>query len=250
MEQFEGSGFRERHGFAGSVANLTLSDLLQFQAQKQYTGLVQVFHGGLEGDLYFQGGELTHAEVGGIWGEEAVYHILSWVNGEFLLQEGLEAPRRTVRTPLARLLLEYHQRLDEAANGGPEPYRPEPPLPVTRNLDAAGAKMSALSQKIVNAVPGARYAVLISEDGTPHDDPSTEAEAIAARAIYLVTMLASPISATFGLGELALAHLRSDVDPLVVFRNKDKFLVVLAEPDAPLDRVEAGVRRLFSTPRT
>jgi predicted regulator of Ras-like GTPase activity (Roadblock/LC7/MglB family) len=247
MQSFEGSEFQERQGFNGSVANLSLSDLIQLQSHKQFSGLIRVYHGGLDGDLYLEAGELVHAEIGGIWGEEAAYHIISWVSGEFHVQESVSPPRRTITKKLTRLLLEFHQRLDEAVRDGSVLAQSEALPSITRNLEATGSKMSALSQKIVTAVPSVRRAVLITSDGTPIDDGSPEAESLAARSIYLATMLANPISSTFGLGDLAVALLESDAEPLVVFRNKDKFLVIQAEEDAALDKIETGIRRLFST---
>ena len=109
--------------------------------------------------------------------------------------------------------------------------------------------MSTLSQKIMNAVPGVRYAALINEDGASVNDGSLEAETLAARSIYFATMLAKPLSSAFGLGDLALATLDSDTNPLVIFRNKGKYLVVQAEDGASLDRIEVGIRKLFSQPQ-
>ena len=249
MQNSEDTGFQERQGFNGSVANLSLPDVIQLQSHRQYTGLMRVYHGGLEGDLFLESGELVHAEVGGIWGEEAAYHIIAWDSGEFHAQEGVSAPRRTITKKIARLLIEFHQRMDEAARDGIAPANLETIPSITRNLETTGTKMSALSQKIVNAVPGVRRAVLINADGTPVEESSPEAEILAARSIYLATMLAKPVSTAFGLGDLSVALLESDPDPLVVFRNKERFLVIHAEEGTPLERVEAGVRRLFSPQR-
>ncbi len=231
------------------MANLSLVDVIQLQSHRQFSGLMRLHHGGLEGDLYLESGELVHAEVGGIWGEEAAYHIISWENGEFHVQEGVAAPRRTITKKMTRLLLEFHQRLDEAKRSGSDLAHSEALPSITRNLEAAGTKMSALSQKIMNAVPGVRRAILINPDGTPIDESSPEAETLAARSIYLATMLANPISSAFGLGELSVALLESDTDPLVVFRSKEKFLVIHAEEGASLEKIETGIRRLFAPPR-
>lgn len=249
MERFETSGMEERQGFNGSVANLSLVDVLQLQASKQFSGLLRVYHGGLEGDLYLESGELLHAEVGGIWGEEAAFHIISWESGAFHFQEGTASPRRTINKKITLLLLEIHQRMDESVRDGTPSYPSEPLPSITRNLEETGTKMSALSQKIVNAVPGVRRAVLIAENGTPLVDHSPEAEFLATRSIYLATMLAKPISTAFGLGDLSVALVDCDTDPLVVFRNREKFLVIHAEEGVSLEKIETGTRRLFASQR-
>ncbi len=51
-------------GFAGSVTALSVVDVLQLQCGNRFSGSIVFSHQGLEAAVYFQHGEVVHAECG------------------------------------------------------------------------------------------------------------------------------------------------------------------------------------------
>ncbi|MGB8647295.1 MAG: DUF4388 domain-containing protein, partial [Anaerolineae bacterium] len=65
---------------------------------------------GLEADVYFARGNIVHAALGDSEGEEVVYKILAWQDGEFNLETGIRSPGASIRRSWSSLLL-GHTRL-------------------------------------------------------------------------------------------------------------------------------------------
>ena len=72
-----------------------------------------------EGALFFDGGEIVHARVGLLEGEEAVYHLLAWTKGRFRISEDIGTTARSVKRPWNELLMEGMRRLDEGQEAMP-----------------------------------------------------------------------------------------------------------------------------------
>lgn len=100
-------------GFAGSVSGLQLADLIQMNCLSQMTTALFVQKGDRKGCIYFEDGQITHAEVGAIEGEEALFTILSWSAGVFRFVGGMKAPKNTITTNWEYLLIEGMRRADE-----------------------------------------------------------------------------------------------------------------------------------------
>jgi CheY-like chemotaxis protein len=100
-------------GFAGSITGLQLPDLIQMNCLSQMTTALFVNKDERKGCIYFEDGQITHAEVGAIDGEEALFTILSWSTGSFKFVGGMKAPRNTIATNWEYLLIEGMRRADE-----------------------------------------------------------------------------------------------------------------------------------------
>jgi len=100
-------------GFAGSVSGLQLADLIQMNCLSQMTTALFVQKDNRKGCIYFEDGQMTHAEVGAIEGEEALFTVLSWSTGIFKFVGGMKAPKNTISTNWEYLLIEGMRRADE-----------------------------------------------------------------------------------------------------------------------------------------
>jgi len=100
-------------GFAGSVTGLQLPDLIQMNCLTQMTTALFVNKDERKGCIYFEDGQITHAEVGAIEGEEALFTILSWSTGNFKFVGGMKAPKNSISTNWEYLLIEGMRRADE-----------------------------------------------------------------------------------------------------------------------------------------
>jgi DNA-binding response OmpR family regulator len=100
-------------GFDGSITGLQLPDLIQMNCLSQVTTALYVRKDQREGCIYFEDGQITHAQIGALEGEEALFTILSWSSGSFRFVGGVKAPGITINTNWEYLLIEGMRKADE-----------------------------------------------------------------------------------------------------------------------------------------
>jgi len=99
--------------FQGSLAELHLPDIIQLVSVSGKTGVFHLTEGLQRGEIFLQEGRIVHAELGSLAGEEAVYALATWKQGEFRFDSGERAPRQTIQKSNTSLLMEAARRLDE-----------------------------------------------------------------------------------------------------------------------------------------
>jgi len=102
-------------GFEGVMLGATLQDLIQMECLALATRAVRVSTEDRSGLIYFAGGQVVHAKVGDVVGEDAVFEMLTWKNGGFIIQEGVKPTDETITRHWQGLLLEAAQRSDETS---------------------------------------------------------------------------------------------------------------------------------------
>ena len=120
-----------RHGFqptemlstaetslSGNLAHLDLPGIIQMLDQGRQTGALHVNAGETDAVMFFEGGEIHHAECGKLIGEEAVIQIIKDCQltgmGSYKLVTGTIANQRTVHRRATDLLLDAMREFDEA----------------------------------------------------------------------------------------------------------------------------------------
>ncbi len=104
----------------GDLKEIDLTSVIQvICTERRRAGLV-VRRRGEEGVLFFDEGEIVHATLGPLEGEDAVFQLLSWKDGRFRMTDRVLSPSRTVRRGWNQLLLEGLSRLDEERRGDVE----------------------------------------------------------------------------------------------------------------------------------
>ncbi len=98
----------------GTLQLLSLPNLIQLYCNQQQTVLVRLVHPPREGLLAFAKGELIYASLGTLTGEEALYELLGWDQGEFHVSAVDAAPAPNITTPWSVLLLDGLRQVDEA----------------------------------------------------------------------------------------------------------------------------------------
>ena len=101
----------------GNLRTLSLPNIVQINCTEREQGCLRLKHRGQEGIIFFAGGDVMHAALGSLVGEEAVYELLTWEGGDFELEMGVLPPERTVTTGWSGLLMEGIRRIDERAAG-------------------------------------------------------------------------------------------------------------------------------------
>jgi hypothetical protein len=99
----------------GSLAELTLPDVLQLLSIGAKTGAIHLSHGSEVGEIYLEEGQIVHAEGCGFEGEEAAYRLAGWMEGRFRFEAGPAAPAHTISKSNTALLMEAARRSDEWA---------------------------------------------------------------------------------------------------------------------------------------
>ncbi len=98
----------------GSLAELKLPDILQLANMSQETGIIEFRNNeGVIGKVILKEGEVIHARVGDLSGDEAVYEIAIWFDGAFRFVPMDKEYSQNVQGNLTSLLMESARRLDE-----------------------------------------------------------------------------------------------------------------------------------------
>src|SRR5579863_1291411 len=100
--------------FQGSLKELPLPDIIQLVSVSGKTGVFTLKRNGdSSGEIYLRGGQIVHAHVGELTGEEAVYELAIWPEGEFVFTPGQETDLTTIHKSNTNLLMEAARRIDE-----------------------------------------------------------------------------------------------------------------------------------------
>ena len=98
----------------GNLQHMAVADLIQHNCQDRKTAKLVIEHDEQEAILFFDDGAVQHATLGILQGEEVVYEVLSWKEGQFTLDMDQKPPTTSITRSWSGLLLTGAQRLDEA----------------------------------------------------------------------------------------------------------------------------------------
>jgi hypothetical protein len=99
--------------FQGSLKELPLPDIIQLVSVSGKTGKFTLTREGDRGFIFLKNGQMVHATVGDLVGEEAIYSLAIWNQGEFQFSPSEEPERQTITKSNTNLLMEAARRLDE-----------------------------------------------------------------------------------------------------------------------------------------
>jgi CheY-like chemotaxis protein len=100
----------------GRLEEMSMIDLLQSLEMGQKSCRLQIQKGGEQGELYFAAGQCRDAKIGTLVGDEAVYRVLLWTEGEFEIDfNAASASTGTTTTKSTTgLLMEAMRLMDES----------------------------------------------------------------------------------------------------------------------------------------
>jgi acid stress-induced BolA-like protein IbaG/YrbA len=99
--------------FQGSLKELPLPDIIQLVSVSGKTGKFSLTRDAERGFIFLKNGQMIHAHVGDLIGEEAIYALSIWNSGDFQFTPGEEADRQSITKSNTNLLMEAARRLDE-----------------------------------------------------------------------------------------------------------------------------------------
>ena len=90
--------------FQGSLNDLPLADIVQLVAVSGKTGMFSLTRASEQGLVYLQNGQITHAKLGEVEGEDAIYALALWTRARFQFSPGVESEASTITRSNTNLL--------------------------------------------------------------------------------------------------------------------------------------------------
>jgi CheY-like chemotaxis protein len=104
---------------SGSLTHHDLPGVMQMLGHAHQTGALHINAGETDAVLFFDAGEITHAECGNLFGDEAVIHIIKSCvqggSGVYKFVYGTASSQRTVLRSATDLMLDAMREYDESS---------------------------------------------------------------------------------------------------------------------------------------
>jgi len=146
---------------SGSLTHHDLPGVMQMLGHAHQTGALHINSGDTDALLFFDAGEISHAEYGALFGDEAVIHILQSCmrnnSGIYKFVYGSSSAKHTVLRSATDLMLDAMREMDESAH---QSQQNEPSIagpagkdsPFTPLLGLADSDQSQESAAIASAI--------------------------------------------------------------------------------------------------
>src|SRR5438128_12617716 len=99
------SSSRSEMAFQGSLKELPLPDIIQLVSVSGKTGKFTLTRDADRGFIFLKNGQMVHAVIGDLIGEEAIYSLAIWNHGEFQFNPGEDSDRQTITKSNTNLLM-------------------------------------------------------------------------------------------------------------------------------------------------
>ena len=192
-------------GFAGTLKNIQLDDLIQMCCLSTTTITIRVSQGAQQGTIHIWDGDIVHAVCGQMTGEEAFYTILGWKSGGFETFDGGVSEVATIKKSYEFLLMEAARRADET---------------VIQEADKANDALSEIAPR-----DHAKLRVLMVEDST-----------------VMGKILGSMLSASGDLEVTGIARNGKEALELAAIHHPD---IILLDVNMPVMNGEAALKHIM-----
>ena len=98
----------------GNLVQMSCLDLLQSLEMGRKSCSLAITSNNERCDMYFSEGQINHATCGNLKGDEAVYKVLTWQTGNFLIDFTGSSTEQTITRSTQGLLMEDLRLVDEA----------------------------------------------------------------------------------------------------------------------------------------
>jgi hypothetical protein len=103
-------------GFQGDLRALSVIEIVQTINLAGRTARVVLRTSSGTGEMWFENGSITHAFTESLFGELAVYAMIEWTSGRFLVEYGRVCGSRSVTGDTRQLLLDGCRLIDERSS--------------------------------------------------------------------------------------------------------------------------------------
>jgi len=204
----------------GTLQEMSLANLIQVNCQEMRSARLVLTRANQSGEIYFSDGQVVHATLGEQRGEAAVYALLTWDEGVFILERDVAAPEKTITTPWNTLLLEGMKRVVEQPRETPR-------------IQGGTMANDVIAQ--LRAISGVEGVLLAASDGVlmNTDVQDSEAENQAAVTVFVGTA-AQQLSDALQLGAFLHGVIAQKSKRLLILPQTDRYVgLILAENTSP-----------------
>ena len=135
----------------GNLSHLDLPGVIQMLGQSRQTGALHINASDTDGIIFFEAGEIFHAECGTLFGDEAVTQIVRNCHaagkGVYKFVYGATAAQRTVLRSATDLLLDAMREFDESERDRLEESQPEAPQGEEPQIENAEVEKAHLEKE-------------------------------------------------------------------------------------------------------
>lgn len=233
----------------GNIRDMAVPDLIQHTCQDRKTARVTFSNGARKAMLFFKDGEIIHASLGNAEGEEVVYKILSWKEGTFTLENGVKAPKSSIKRSWTGLLLLGAQRLDEEEFLHTQ--SPQPNLPEVKAMATRSEKLASTLAKLLTDSSDIEGIAVVGTDGLvlSANVPQKQLEEEMVGAVSAAILgLSNRSAGQLKRGTLARTLIQGeDGNIIVASLNADTLLVGLTPKNVNLGMVFMEIKAMVQT---
>jgi len=205
----------------GSLKDIAVADLIQHHCVDKKTVWVQIQRADKRAEVFIREGNVVHAVLDQLQGEEVIYEILGWDEGTFYIEGDVLPPLTTVHRNWTALLLEGARRLDEQN------------LLTTHEEKSGMAKMDEILKQMAQEIDGFEAAEVIGMDGlsiAQYSRAKLNLELIAAQLTLLIKLLDTAVNkSTGGILEDNLLTTQLHYVMMRYLPGKQHYLAVIAD---------------------
>jgi hypothetical protein len=111
----------------GSLRNFPLPDIIQLIGMGRRTGVLAVtMQSGDKASIFFDSGQMTHAEYGSVEGAQVIYKLFRNQDGSFQFASGVESSKRSIQADWMTIVMEAARRFDEEEYTGAPAHGDDP----------------------------------------------------------------------------------------------------------------------------
>lgn len=237
----------------GRLQDMAVADLIQHNCQDRKTARIVLKNGRTKGELFIKNGNVVHAAVEDVKGEEAVYRMMDWGEGTFELSGETDAPAVTITRNWTSLLLEAARLADESGQAAkPAAYLSEPEDVEFKHersgdliLDLGIVSPQQILDQLAAKIEGHLFACVTRSKGD-HLYGSGSAREQAAEQVNQLVKMAEMATARLKAGELQnLALITEQAYLFVRFLGRESFYLLIAADRSKANpgnlRYQAGV---------
>jgi predicted regulator of Ras-like GTPase activity (Roadblock/LC7/MglB family) len=209
----------------GNLKDLKLPSLIQLNCMERNTAKLTIETEGKYGFIYFEKGQVVHAEFDPEIGDKAVYRLLGLYSGLFKVESGIRPPVKSIKTSWNNLLLDGLNQID-VAEDNPE------------------RKFAHIFERLF-AVKGIKSAIFLDDEG---EIVASSSENLKDKNFLfaLSVLQAEKVGAIFNKGYPDFTSISSGSDRYILARNSNLNLIMLLDSKMKLDVILPFLRQALA----
>lgn len=206
-------------GFAIRLPSAQLADLIQINCLNRIRGAFRVSSAGRDGYLYFEGGQLIHAEFSAITGLDAVVQMLGWKGGSIEPCVTTWPRESTIDMGADALLLCAAQRLDELPQR-PSAIPEDLTTKVVRRVEITAEARDSRPSVVPSREQLSHLEIAQLNSGGVVLQLKSGATLDLADTAFFSLRMAQAIGETLGIGNCRALFLEGEVDGVAVLKGR------------------------------